>query len=83
MDGEGRSWRSGAKVEKKPLKQWFFRTTAFAESLYDGLEDPGLVNWKDIIKAQRNWLGAPSGSRIHFNILQDGQEVRMKHLMGF
>ena len=70
VDGEGRSWRSGALVEKKPLKQWFFRTTAFAESLYSGLEDPNLVNWRDIIAAQKNWLGPPSGSKLELSILQ-------------
>ena len=70
VDGEGRSWRSGALVEKKPLKQWFFRTTAFAESLYSGLEDPSLVNWKDIIAAQKNWLGAPSGTKLEMSVLQ-------------
>ena len=70
VDGEGRSWRSGAPVEKKPLKQWFFRTTAFAESLFSGLEDPSLVNWKDIIAAQKNWLGPPSGTKLEMSVLQ-------------
>ena len=70
VDGEGRSWRSGALVEKKPLKQWFFRTTAFAESLYSGLDDPSLVNWRDIIAAQKNWLGAPSGTKLEMSVLQ-------------
>ena len=70
VDGEGRSWRSGALVEKKPLKQWFFRTTAFAESLYSGLDDPSLVNWRDIIAAQKNWLGAPSGTKLELSVLQ-------------
>jgi len=73
VDGEGRSWRSGALVEKKPLKQWFFRTTAFAESLYHGLDDPSLVNWRDIIQAQRNWLGAPSGTKLEMKVVQGGK----------
>ena len=42
VDPEGRSWRSGALVEKRPLTQWFFKTTDFAKSLLEGLDDPTL-----------------------------------------
>lgn len=31
VDADGNSWRSGAKVEKRILKQWFIRTTYFAK----------------------------------------------------
>lgn len=31
VDPEGKSWRSGALVERKKLKQWFFKVTEFAE----------------------------------------------------
>lgn len=31
IDEVGRSWRSGAIVEKKFLKQWFVRTRAFTQ----------------------------------------------------
>jgi leucyl-tRNA synthetase len=31
IDGQGRSWRSGALVERKQLKQWFLKITAFAK----------------------------------------------------
>lgn len=31
VDSDGRSWRSGALVERKKLKQWFFKVTAFAD----------------------------------------------------
>lgn len=31
VDAEGRSWRSGAVVEKKNLKQWFLKTTFFTK----------------------------------------------------
>ena len=43
------------------LKQWFIRTTKFAKPLLDGLNDPTLVDWKDIIKLQKHWLGDCSG----------------------
>lgn len=31
VDHEGKSWRSGAVVERKKLRQWFFKVTEFAE----------------------------------------------------
>ena len=33
-----------------------------------GLDDPSLVNWRDIVKAQRNWIGECSGTRIDFKL---------------
>ncbi|XP_050068640.1 leucine--tRNA ligase, mitochondrial [Anopheles maculipalpis] len=61
VDGNGCSWRSGAKVEKKVLRQWFIRTTAYAKPLLEGLNDPGLEDWKDITKLQRHWIGECEG----------------------
>lgn len=61
IDADGCSWRSGAKVEKKFLKQWFIRSTKFSKHLYDGLDDPILEDWLEIKKIQRNWIGNPNG----------------------
>ncbi|XP_037939250.1 probable leucine--tRNA ligase, mitochondrial [Teleopsis dalmanni] len=61
VDSNGCSWRSGAKVEKKLLKQWFIRTTAYAKDLLDGLDDPTLQDWRDIINLQRHWIGECNG----------------------
>ncbi|XP_067646344.1 leucine--tRNA ligase, mitochondrial [Eurosta solidaginis] len=61
VDANGCSWRSGAKVEKKLLNQWFVRTTAYAKALLDGLENPVLQDWRDIINLQRHWLGECDG----------------------
>ncbi|KAK4873218.1 hypothetical protein RN001_015247 [Aquatica leii] len=65
------SWRSGAKVERKLLKQWFVRTTRFAKDLYDGLDDPILEHWRDITKIQRNWIGECNGVSFQF-VLDSG-----------
>ena len=72
VDTSGRSWRSGAVVERKPLTQWFLRTTNFAQSLLEGLEDPSLNNWRAVIKAQQNWLGDCNGTNVQFS-LQTGE----------
>ncbi|XP_050335231.1 leucine--tRNA ligase, mitochondrial [Bactrocera neohumeralis] len=61
VDANGCSWRSGAKVQKKLLNQWFIRTTAYAKALLDGLEDPTLQDWRDIINLQRHWIGDCDG----------------------
>ncbi|KAI0011100.1 leucyl-tRNA synthetase [Xylariaceae sp. FL0662B] len=59
VDSEGRSWRSGAKVEQRELKQWFFHITEFKESLERDLET--LANngdWPErVLTMQKNWLG--------------------------
>lgn len=57
MDEKGHSWRSGAKVEKKSLRQWFIKTTKFSKSLYDGLSNPSLDDWRDIRNLQKHWIG--------------------------
>ncbi|XP_042330781.1 probable leucine--tRNA ligase, mitochondrial [Sceloporus undulatus] len=64
VDENGCSWRSGAKVEKKYLKQWFIKTSAYAKSLLDGLSD--LPKWYGIKEMQANWLGDCTGSHFEF-----------------
>lgn len=70
VDANGCSWRSGAKVEKKLLKQWFIKTTAFAQQLLEGLDDPTLRDWRDIINLQRHWIGECDG--YGFQLLTSG-----------
>jgi leucyl-tRNA synthetase len=71
VDDNGFSWRSGAKVEKKLLKQWFLRITAFKDELLDDLD---LLahnrNWPErVLSMQRNWLGKSKGARLKFQVL--------------
>lgn len=62
----GRCWRCGNEVEKKALKQWFFKITDYADRLEKDLDD---VNWSDSIKTmQRNWIGRSRGAEIEFKI---------------
>ncbi|CAB4428700.1 unnamed protein product [Rhizophagus irregularis] len=65
VDGEGRSWRSGAKVELRKLKQWFFKITDFAEPLLKDLDK--LNEWPDRVKQmQRYWIGKSEGAEFDF-----------------
>ncbi|KGF98598.1 Leucyl-tRNA synthetase [Prochlorococcus marinus str. MIT 9302] len=67
VDSEGKSWRSGALVEKKLLKQWFLRITNYADELLKDLEK--LDNWPERVKImQDNWIGKSIGTNIIFNI---------------
>lgn len=65
VDAEGRSWRSGALVEKRNLKQWFIGITQYAEALEKDLK---LLNgWPLKVKAmQKNWIGTSKGAEVKF-----------------
>ncbi|ODQ63953.1 Nucleotidylyl transferase, partial [Nadsonia fulvescens var. elongata DSM 6958] len=65
VDAEGRSWRSGAIVEKKMLKQWFLSITKFAPDLLEDLKL--LEDWPSKVKTmQKNWIGKSNGAEITF-----------------
>lgn len=75
VDENGCSWRSGAKVEKRYLKQWFVRTTKFAKDLLDGLDDSILKDWRDIIKIQQHWIGECNGIVLDFLLSNEGNSL--------
>ncbi len=65
VDSEGRSWRSGAKVERKLLKQWFFKITDYADQLLNDLDK--LPGWPERVKTmQANWIGKSKGAQVTF-----------------
>ena len=64
---DGKGWRSGAAVERKKLKQWFFNISKFSNELLLGLDD--LNQWPNKVKTmQKNWIGKSFGSEINFVI---------------
>ena len=64
---DGTSWRSGAVVQRKQLRQWFVRTTEYAQALLDGLDL--LDQWPDAVKhMQANWIGKSQGAAIQFEV---------------
>lgn len=73
VDDLGCSWRSGVKVEKKYLTQWFIKTTKYAKALYDGLNSEELENWKDIINLQKHWIGECDGVVVSFKLEVNGE----------
>ena len=62
---DGRGWRSGAPVEQRDLTQWFFKITAMAQELLDGLD--GLDRWPEkVALMQQNWIGRSEGLLIRW-----------------
>lgn len=62
----GLCWRCGSQVVKKPLKQWFFKITEYADRLVKDLDD---VDWSKSIKTmQRNWIGRKEGINITYEV---------------
>lgn len=63
----GCGWRSGAKIERKEIPQWFIKITAYAEELLDDIDT--LEKWPESVKTmQRNWIGRSEGTTIKFDL---------------
>lgn len=68
----GHCWRCGCEVEKKKMKQWFFRITAYADELLDEIDS---LDWPEKIKTmQKNWIGRSEGAELKFKV-KDSKEV--------
>ena len=66
----GHCWRCGSEVEKKKMKQWFFKITAYADELLDEIDQ---LDWPEKIKTmQKNWIGRSEGANVKFKV--KGQE---------
>jgi leucyl-tRNA synthetase len=61
---DGVCWRGHSGVTKRQIPAWYFRITAYADRLLDGLDG---IDWPESVKAlQRNWIGRSTGCRIVF-----------------
>lgn len=74
VDSEGRSWRSGAIVERKMLRQWFLKITDYAEQLLNDLDK--LTGWPERVKLmQANWIGKSVGAYLEFPIVGMDEKI--------
>jgi leucyl-tRNA synthetase len=72
---DGTAERSGAKVEKKEMEQWFIKITDYAERLNDDLEE---LDWPTDVKTQqKNWIGKSFGSEISFPITGSDKIIKV------
>ncbi|MFZ3589371.1 leucine--tRNA ligase [Bacillus sp. DJP31] len=67
---DGKSERGGHPVERRPMKQWMLKITAYADRLIDDLDE---LDWPESLKEmQRNWIGRSEGANVTFEI--EGQK---------
>jgi leucyl-tRNA synthetase len=78
---DGLSERGGHPVEKRKLRQWFLRTTAYAERL---LSDLDTLDWSDSLKEmQRNWIGRSEGALVNFALDKANQSDQANNIAVF
>ncbi|HLC83248.1 MAG TPA: class I tRNA ligase family protein, partial [Bacteroidia bacterium] len=72
---DGVSERGGYPVERKLMKQWSLRITAYADRLLNDLDG---IDWTESIKeAQRNWIGKSEGTSLKFKIENSNSEIEV------
>ncbi len=72
---DGRCERCGTLIERKRIRQWVLKITAYAERL---LKDLDLLDWSDSIKLmQENWIGKSEGAEVDFYVDGTGDTIRV------
>ncbi|MHC2993284.1 leucyl-tRNA synthetase [Pontibacter sp. HJ8] len=72
---DGLSERGGYPVERKLMRQWMMRITAYAERLLQGLEE---IDWPEQVKEmQRNWIGKSVGAELDFAVEGATEKIRV------
>jgi leucyl-tRNA synthetase len=72
---DGLSERGGHPVEKRMMKQWLLRITAYSQRLLDGLET---IEWSESLKeTQRNWIGRSEGASVIFDVKGHNEKIEI------
>ena len=72
---DGKSEIGGHPVERRPMRQWMLRITAYAERLINELEG---LDWPHGIKLlQRNWIGRSEGAAVKFSLAESGRDLEV------
>jgi len=73
VDANGCGWRSGAKVERRQIPQWFLKITQYADELLE--ETDKLEGWPEAVRTQqKNWIGRSEGVEFDFVLADAGSE---------
>lgn len=70
---DGKCWRHDGPddsiVEKKEVKQWFFKITDYADDLLNAIDQ---LEWTESVKlAQKNWIGKSIGAEVKFRLVDN------------
>jgi len=69
---DGKYVENGAPVERRLMKQWMLKITAYAERLLDDLED---LDWpRGVLEMQRQWIGRSEGAEVNFDVQGESSE---------
>ncbi len=72
---QGKCERCGSLVQKRPMRQWVLRITAYADKM---LRDLNKLDWPEGVKeAQRNWIGRSEGAEVVFCVADTEEEIRV------
>jgi leucyl-tRNA synthetase len=72
VDENGKSWRSGAKVEKRFHKQWLIKTNSLTNDLYNGTDIENSGHWAVILSHQKWWIQKPNGYLFYLKVENSG-----------
>ncbi len=76
---DGKCWRHDGPddplVEKKEVKQWFFKITDYADEILEATDD---LDWTETVKlAQKNWIGRSQGAEVDFQVKDSDKKIRV------
>ncbi|MBT9169023.1 MAG: Leucine--tRNA ligase [Syntrophomonadaceae bacterium] len=78
----GNCERCGTPVEKKPMRQWVLKITAYADRLLQDLDL--LPKWPESVKEmQRQWIGRSEGIKISFSVTKGGSSDPLSRFIVF